>query len=134
MTVLVGSLPCQLPVEGKRSRRQEPNHHMEEQMLQASSNTPDGRAKWPQLMSAEGREIIGPGFCPGPRVCVARLENRNGCRTRQLGPAEKATAPGTAPELSYPIFMPKSSTHHMHNPRSIVPHIRPKVLTDNQMS
>jgi hypothetical protein len=45
MTVLVGSLPCQLPVEGKRSRRQEPNHHMEEQMLQASSNTPDGRAK-----------------------------------------------------------------------------------------
>jgi hypothetical protein len=71
MTMLVGSLPCQLPVEGKRSRRQEPNHHMEEQMLQASSNTPDGRAKWPQLMSVEGREIIGPGFCPGPRVCAA---------------------------------------------------------------
>jgi hypothetical protein len=36
--------------------------------------------------------------------------------------------------VSYPIFMPKPSTHRMHDPGSIVPHIRPKVLTDNQMS
>jgi hypothetical protein len=36
--------------------------------------------------------------------------------------------------LSYPVFMPKPSTHRMHDPGSIVPHIRPKVLTDNQMS
>jgi hypothetical protein len=36
--------------------------------------------------------------------------------------------------LSYPIFMPKLSTHRMHDPGSIVPHIRSKVLTDNQMS
>jgi hypothetical protein len=36
--------------------------------------------------------------------------------------------------LSYPIFMPKPSTHRMHDPGSIVPHIRPKVFTDNQMS
>jgi hypothetical protein len=35
---------------------------------------------------------------------------------------------------SYPVFMPKPSTHYMHDPGSIVPHIRPKVLTDNQMS
>jgi hypothetical protein len=33
-----------------------------------------------------------------------------------------------------PGFMPKSSTHCMHDPRSIVPHIWPKVLIDNQMS
>jgi hypothetical protein len=38
------------------------------------------------------------------------------------------------PLLSYPVFMPKLSTHHMHVPGSIVPHILPKVLTDNQMS
>jgi hypothetical protein len=38
------------------------------------------------------------------------------------------------PLLSYPIFMPKPSTHRMHDPGSIVPHIRPKVFTDNQMS
>jgi hypothetical protein len=38
------------------------------------------------------------------------------------------------PLLSYPVFMPKLSTHRMHDPRSIVPHIRPKVITDNQMS
>jgi hypothetical protein len=25
--------------------------------------------------------------------------------------------------LSYPVFMPKPSTHHMHDPGSIVPHI-----------
>jgi hypothetical protein len=36
--------------------------------------------------------------------------------------------------LSYPIFMPKPSTHRMHDPGSIVPHIRPKAFTDNQMS
>jgi hypothetical protein len=36
--------------------------------------------------------------------------------------------------MSYLVFMPKPSTHHMHDPGSIVPHIRPKVLTDNQMS
>jgi hypothetical protein len=36
--------------------------------------------------------------------------------------------------LSYPVFMPKPSTHHMYDPGSIVPHIRPKVLIDNQKS
>jgi hypothetical protein len=30
--------------------------------------------------------------------------------------------------------MPKPSTHRMHDPGSIIPHIRPKVFTDNQMS
>jgi hypothetical protein len=38
------------------------------------------------------------------------------------------------PLLSYLVFMPKSSTHRMHDPRSIVPHIQPKVITDNQTS
>jgi hypothetical protein len=37
-------------------------------------------------------------------------------------------------QLSYPIFMPKRSTHRMHDLGSIVPQIRPKVLIDNQMS
>jgi hypothetical protein len=39
-----------------------------------------------------------------------------------------------AMDMSYPVFTSKSSTHRMHDPGSIVPHIRPKVLTDNQMS
>jgi hypothetical protein len=30
--------------------------------------------------------------------------------------------------------MPKPNTHRMHDPGLIVPHIRPKVFTDNQMS
>jgi hypothetical protein len=30
--------------------------------------------------------------------------------------------------------MPKPRTHRMHDPGSIVPHIWPKVFTDNQMS
>jgi hypothetical protein len=38
------------------------------------------------------------------------------------------------PLLSYLIFTPKPSTHRMHDPGSIVSHIRPKVFTDNQMS
>jgi hypothetical protein len=36
--------------------------------------------------------------------------------------------------MSYPIFMLKPCTHRMHDPESIVPHIRPKVFTDSQMS
>jgi hypothetical protein len=36
--------------------------------------------------------------------------------------------------VSYPVFLPKPSSHHMHDPGSIVPHIQPKVFTDNQMS
>jgi hypothetical protein len=36
--------------------------------------------------------------------------------------------------MSYPVFMPKPSTHRMQDPGSTVPHIRPKVFTDNQMS
>jgi hypothetical protein len=38
------------------------------------------------------------------------------------------------PLLSYLVFMPKPSTHCMHDPGSIVPHIWSKVFTDNQMS
>jgi hypothetical protein len=38
------------------------------------------------------------------------------------------------PLLSYPGFMPKLSTHRMHDPGSIVPRIWSKVFTDNQMS
>jgi hypothetical protein len=36
--------------------------------------------------------------------------------------------------VSYPNFTPKPSTHCMHDPGSIVPHIRPKGFRDNQMS
>jgi hypothetical protein len=38
------------------------------------------------------------------------------------------------PLLSYLVFASKPSTHRTHDPRSIVPHIQPKVFTDNQMS
>jgi hypothetical protein len=37
-------------------------------------------------------------------------------------------------ELSHPVFMPKLSTHRMHDSGSNVPHIRPKGFTENQMS
>jgi hypothetical protein len=37
-------------------------------------------------------------------------------------------------KVSYLVFMLKLSTHRMHDPRLIVPHIRSKVFTDNQMS
>jgi hypothetical protein len=36
--------------------------------------------------------------------------------------------------MSYPVFMSKLSTHRMHDPETIVPHIWPKVSTDNQIS
>jgi hypothetical protein len=37
-------------------------------------------------------------------------------------------------EELYSIFIPKLSTHRMYDLGSIVPHIWPKVFTDNQMS
>jgi hypothetical protein len=37
-------------------------------------------------------------------------------------------------KVPYPAYTPKPSTHRMHDPGSFVPHIRPKVLTDDQMS
>jgi hypothetical protein len=36
--------------------------------------------------------------------------------------------------MSYPILQAKPSTRHMHDPGSIVPHIRPKLFTDYQIS
>jgi hypothetical protein len=36
--------------------------------------------------------------------------------------------------MSYLVFMRKPSTHRMRDSDSIVPHIQPKVFTDNQMS
>jgi hypothetical protein len=38
------------------------------------------------------------------------------------------------PLMSYLVFMPKPGTHRMHDLRSIVPRIWPKVFTENQMS
>jgi hypothetical protein len=38
------------------------------------------------------------------------------------------------PLLSYLVFMPKPSTHRMHDPGSIATHIQPEVFIDNQMS
>jgi hypothetical protein len=49
-------------------------------------------------MSVEGREIVGPGFSTGPRVCVTRSEYGNRSMIRQSGPVEKTTAPRMIPE------------------------------------
>jgi hypothetical protein len=56
-----------------------------------------------------------------------------------MGRSKLATYPRTVLTyyswvVSYLVFIPKPSTHHMHDPGSIVPHIRPKVFTNNQMS
>jgi hypothetical protein len=41
---------------------------------------------------------------------------------------------GDLVQMSYSVFMPKPSTHHMYDLGSIVPHIWSKAFTDNQMS
>jgi hypothetical protein len=56
------------------------------------------------------------------------------CNNREKVPFASHQLEGPAADLSYPVFMPKPSTHRMHDPGSNVPHIRPKVLTGNQMS
>jgi hypothetical protein len=58
----------------------------------------------------------------------------------QIVQAEKDRAanannePPVKSENVIPGFMPKLSTHRMHDPGSNVPHIRPKEFTENQMS
>jgi hypothetical protein len=49
---------------------------------------------------------------------------------RRILPQRKISSPAS---MSYPVFMPKPCTHHMHDPGSIVPHTQLKVFTDNQM-
>jgi hypothetical protein len=64
------------------------------------------------------------------RVCsVDRVRGRGGSGA---GDATRRKEEGR--RMSYPIFTPKPCTHHMHESGSIVPHIRPKLFTDNQMS
>jgi hypothetical protein len=67
-------------------------------MRQAPGIMPGGQVKGPRLVSVEGREIVGPGFSVGRRVCVAQSEYRNKSGIRQSGPVEKTTAPGTVSE------------------------------------
>jgi hypothetical protein len=47
MTVLVGSLPCQFPVENRWSGMHGPNPHRGERMRQAPGNMSDGWVKRP---------------------------------------------------------------------------------------
>jgi hypothetical protein len=53
---------------------------------------------------------------------------------RMVETITKVKENGVKMNMSYPIFMSKPSTHRMHDPGSNVPHIRPKVFTENQMS
>jgi hypothetical protein len=53
---------------------------------------------------------------------------------RMVETITKVKENGVKMNMSYPVFMPKLSTHRMHDPGSNVPHIRPKGFTENQMS
>jgi hypothetical protein len=108
MTMLIGSVPCRLPVVDGQTGRHEPDHHGKEQMLQVPRNVHEEMAKRPRWMSVEGREIVGPGFSTGPRVCATQPKNRNGGKIRRSGLAEKTTASRTAPE---PHWCPPWLTH-----------------------
>jgi hypothetical protein len=67
---------------------------------------------------------------------VARLRKR--CKRHSKNEFTRHSTPRTMFPLhrgmSYPVFMPKPSTYRMHDPGLIVPHIGPKVFTDNQMA
>jgi hypothetical protein len=56
-------------------------------------------------------------------------------RSELLGPWPPHSVPHShRPLVSYPVFRLKLSTHRIHDPGSIVSHIRPKVFTDIQIS
>jgi hypothetical protein len=72
----------------------------------------------PLLPYHHRRVPLGPEFFPGTTMFG---ESPPAGRNRPV-------------KLSYPVFISKPCTHCMHDPGSVVPHIRPKVFTDNQMS
>jgi hypothetical protein len=72
----------------------------------------------------------------GPRGGLQNLmEHCSSCEISVgMYKVKEATEKFCSDLLSYPVFMLKLSTHRMHDLGSNVPHIRQKVLTDNQMS
>jgi hypothetical protein len=93
----------------------------------------------PTMMGFPPRTMVPPSETNHPsEQCHAHHEGQlDQAQARRL-PTELGPVPRrsslTDRQMSYPVFMPKPSTHHMHDLGSNVPHIRPKVLTDNQMS
>jgi hypothetical protein len=76
-------------------------------------------------------EALGIQF-PNIGGIMSDEENRSGLASITMGWMTIGGASGTS--VVIPSFMPKPCTHHMHYTRSIVPHIRPKVFIDNQVS
>jgi hypothetical protein len=87
-----------------------------------------------------------PLFRVENRVCLSRGVQVAGAAWRVetrimagVGDLVQRTGDGRTGDVMDQLFqnqvpMPKQSTHHMHDPGSIVPHIWPKVFTDSQMS
>jgi hypothetical protein len=94
----------------------------------------------------EGSTNLGTKSCTLSEIWSQRLgalKNRSSRTEVELGKEISLRNPsqwrdrnmlGCRSACVIPNFMPKSSTHRMHDPGSIILHIRPKVLTDNQMS
>jgi hypothetical protein len=85
------------------------------------------------------KEEIYYGYEEHAGSLIASQHGQSRCPLLQTNPQPprgppRAPRPEEATPVSYLVFMPKPSTHRMHDPGSIVPHIRPKLLTDNQIS
>jgi hypothetical protein len=82
-----------------------------------SSDRALGRPRRSKVEKPNGEEVVATSEAPWVTLCPPSL-----------------VLVGGGGRMSYPVFMPKPSTHRMHDPGSIVPYILPKVFTDNQMS
>jgi hypothetical protein len=86
------------------------------------------------VVLSQGREVVEPGY--STMSSAAATGKDKGMHWDNPNQVTQVTDKGRNPDnsnLSYSVFMPKPSTHRMHDPGLIVPHIRPKVLTDNQI-
>jgi hypothetical protein len=59
-------------------------------------------------------------------AAAVKLQEQLLAQERELDSKESAIATWEDGLVSYPIFMPKPSTHRVHDPGSIVPNIRHK--------
>jgi hypothetical protein len=75
----------------------------------------------------------GSGLEARLRVTMRGIVTTTHMVTRVANPTSSVSL-GLLRVMSYTVFMPKPSTHCIHDPGLIVPHIRLKVFTENQMS
>jgi hypothetical protein len=106
-TILVGIVPCRLPARDVWLRMHTSGSHEGRGVSHATGNLHQERSKRPRLVSATGREIVGPGFSDGLATCMGRSGDGGQMKLKQSGTTSKTKPPGI---VSVPRWCPSGLT------------------------